>query len=153
MPKFLHSYRHLDKCEKPPPMKQAKKGSSSPSIVNLLSAISDDKALTLFKTIAFENTDSETLLNRTKLSRKQYYSRIADLIKAGLVKRKSGRYFLTSYGKIVYDAHTLVEKAINNYWKLKVIDSLEPKDLSEDEYAKVVNTLIDNTKLREIILT
>jgi hypothetical protein len=153
MPKFLHSYKHLDKCEKPPPMKQVKKGSSSPSIVNLLSAISDDKALTLFKTIAFENTDSDNLLNRTKLSRKQYYSRIADLIKAGLVKRKSGRYFLTAAGKVVYDSQILIETAINNYWKLKAIDSLESKDLSEDEYAKVVNTLIDNTKLREIILT
>ena len=123
------------------------------SIINILSAISDDKALTLFKTIAFENNNSDTLLNKTKLTRKQYYSKTADLIKAGLVKRRSGRYFLTAYGKIVYDAHILVEKAINNYWKLKVIDSLEPKDLSTDEYAKVVNTLIDNAKLREIILT
>jgi predicted transcriptional regulator len=125
------------------------------SIINILSAISDDKALTLFKTIAIENTYSDTLLNRTRLTRKQYYSRIADLIKAGLVKRKSGRYFLTAYGKIVYDAHTLVENAINNYWKLKVIDSLEPKDLSKDEYAKVVNTLIDNknNKIKEIIST
>jgi predicted transcriptional regulator len=125
------------------------------SIINILSAISDDKALTLFKTIAFENTYSDTLLNRTKLSHKQYYSRIADLIKAGLVKRKSGRYSLTAYGKIVYDAHTLVEDAINNYWKLKAIDSLEPKDLSKDEYDKVVNTLIDNknNKIKEIILT
>ena len=124
------------------------------SIINILSAISDDKALTLFKTIAFENTYSDNLLNRAKLTRKQYYSRIADLIKAGLVKRKSGRYFLTAAGKVVYDAHTLVEDAVNNYWKLKVIDSLEPKDLSEDEYAKVVNTLVDskNNKIKEIIL-
>jgi predicted transcriptional regulator len=125
------------------------------SIINILSAISDDKALTLFKTIAFENNNSDTLLNKTKLTRKQYYSRIADLVKAGLVKRKSGRYFPTAYGKIVYDAHTLVEKAINNYWKLKAIDSLDSKDLSKDEYAKVVNTLIDNNnnKIKEIILT
>jgi len=123
------------------------------SIINILNAISDDKALTLFKTIAFENNNSDTLLNKAKLTRKQYYSRIADLIKAGLVKRRSGRYFLTAYGKIVYDAHILVENAINNYWKLKAIDSLDSKDLSKDEYAKVVNTLIDNTKLREIILT
>ena len=125
------------------------------SIINILSAISDDKALTLFKTIAFENNNSDTLLNKTKLTRKQYYSKTADLIKAGLVKRRSGRYFLTAYGKIVYDAHILVEKAINNYWKLKVIDSLEPKDLSTDEYAKVVNTLIDNknNKIKDIILT
>src|SRR5438067_10912908 len=136
-----------------PPMKQDKRGSSSPSIVNILIAISDDKALTLFKTIAFENTDSDTLLDRTKLTRKQYYSRIADLIKAGLVKRRGGSYFLTAAGKIVYDSQILIETAINNYWKLKVIDSLDSKDLSKDEYAKVVNTLIDNTKLREIILT
>jgi len=125
------------------------------SIINILNAISDDKALTLFKTIAFENNNSDTLLNKAKLTRKQYYSRIADLIKAGLVKRRSGRYFLTAYGKIVYDAHILVENAINNYWKLKAIDSLDSKDLSKDEYAKVVNTLIDNNnnKIKEIILT
>ena len=53
----------------------------------------------------------------------------------------------------MYDSQILIETAINNYWKLKVIDSLEPKDLSEDEYAKVVNTLIDNTKIREIIFS
>ena len=69
------------------------------------------------------------------------------------MKRKSGRYFLTAAGKVVYDSQILIETAINNYWKLKVIDSLEPKDLSEDEYAKVVNTLIDNTKIREIIFS
>ena len=114
------------------------------SINDIQSSISDNRTLGLLKAIGLEPCKSEVLFNKAKFTRKQYYSRIADLIKAGLVKRRSGRYFLTAYGKIVYDAHILVEKAINNYWKLKVIDSLDSKDLSKDECAKVVNTLIDN---------
>jgi hypothetical protein len=59
------------------------------SIINILSGISDDKALTFFKTIAFENADSDTLLNTTKLTRKQYYSSIDYPIKAGLIKTET----------------------------------------------------------------
>jgi hypothetical protein len=59
----------------------------------VVGAISDDTAFALFRTIALEGGDSgtEILLSRTNLSRSQYYSKIADLIKAGLVKRKNGK--------------------------------------------------------------
>ncbi|MBV9176869.1 MAG: hypothetical protein JO297_07505 [Nitrososphaeraceae archaeon] len=124
-----------------------------PSTANILKAISDDKSLDLFKIIAFENPDSDTLLSRTKLTRKQYYYRIADLIKAGLVKRKYGKYFLSTTGKVVHNYHTIIESAINNYGALKAIDSLESSNnLSQEEYINVVNTLIDNNKIKNIIL-
>jgi hypothetical protein len=62
---------------------------------NILSAISDDKAFALFRTIALENGNSgtEILLSRTKLSRAQYYSRIADFIKVGLVRERMESIF------------------------------------------------------------
>ena len=123
-----------------------------------MSAISDDKAFALFRTIALENGDggSEILLSRTKLTRKQYYSRIADFIKAGLVKRKNGKYgkyFLSTTGKVVHNFHIIIESAINNCGVLKATDSLESSNnLSQEEYIKVVNTLIDNNKIKDIIL-
>lgn len=124
-----------------------------PSTANILKAISDDKSLDLFKIIAFEKADSDTLLSRTNLTRRQYYSRIADFIKAGLVRRKNGKYFLSTTGKVVHNSHTIIESAINNYGVLKAIDSLESSNnLSQEEYIKVVNTLIDNNKIKDIIL-
>jgi hypothetical protein len=46
------------------------------------------------------------------------------LLKAGLVKRKSGKRPLIAFGKVVYDAQATIENAINNYWKLKAVDGL-----------------------------
>ncbi|MDQ6863801.1 MAG: hypothetical protein M3044_08245 [Thermoproteota archaeon] len=57
------------------------------SVSVILSAISDDKSLLLFNTIALASGDSSILISRLKLTRKQYYSRMLDLINAGLVRR------------------------------------------------------------------
>jgi predicted transcriptional regulator len=44
------------------------------------------------------------------------------LIKVGLVLRKRGTYLLTSFGRVVYESLILVEQAIEDYWRLNVID-------------------------------
>jgi hypothetical protein len=44
------------------------------------------------------------------------------MAETGLIKRQSGRYYLTAFGKIVYCC-TMIN-GDNNYWKLKAIDSL-----------------------------
>jgi hypothetical protein len=79
---------------------------------------------------------------------------VSNFIKAGLIKRrKGGNYSLTSFGKVIYEAQRIVEDAVNNYyWKLKVIDSAQlSKEISIKEYAKLVDSLIDNQKINEII--
>src|SRR6266496_3454224 len=74
----------------------------SPTVANILNAISDDKSLALFNIIA--NHSSDFRISKANLTCKQYYSRISNLIKSDLISRKNKRYFLTSFGKIVYDA-------------------------------------------------
>ena len=37
------------------------------------------------------------------------------LTRVGIIKRKNGKYSLTSFGKIVYDAETMIEDAVRNY--------------------------------------
>ena len=62
---------------------------SIPSMVDILNALSDDKALDIFKIIALSNCDSNILITKTKLTFKQYYSKMDRLIKAGLVRKKT----------------------------------------------------------------
>src|SRR5947209_10428094 len=84
-------------------------------ISDTLRALSDDKSLVLFNMVAFTLArNTAVVMNRLGLTRKQYYSRMNRLINAGLVMRKSSEYFLTSFGKVVYESHMVVGQAIEN---------------------------------------
>jgi predicted transcriptional regulator len=125
--------------------------SQTPATV--LRTIADDKSLELFRTIAQGTIDSENLKGKTKLTRKQYYSRLSRMTKAGLVRKKSGKYLLTAFGKIVYDAQTTVESALTSYWKLRAIDSLEmSNELPKEEQQKLIDALLDNQELKGILV-
>ena len=63
-------------------------------LADILKAIADDKSLVLFNTIANAGGDSDILIRRLDLTRKQYYSRISALSKTGLISRKNRRYTL-----------------------------------------------------------
>jgi predicted transcriptional regulator len=123
------------------------------TVADILETISDARALALYKTIALEKPNSEILITKMQLTRKQYYSRISRFIKTGLVKRKNGKYTLTSLGKVIYDIQITIEIALENFWKLKAIDSLEAADsrLSKEEHTKVLDVLINNEKIKEVI--
>jgi hypothetical protein len=128
------------------------------SVVETVKAISKEEALIIFKTIALGKVDGTILgsivRSKIKLTSKQYYSRMSALLKAGLVKRKSGRYNLTAFGKVVYDAQATIEKAINNYWKLKAVDSIiEISDvLPKEEFNKIVDILIGNYQIKDRLI-
>ena len=78
-------------------------------LAGVIKLISDDKSLLIFCNIFLTSGDSsETIRAELKLTRKQYYSRISRLIKAGLVKRQKGKYFLTAFGKVIYDSQKLL---------------------------------------------
>jgi predicted transcriptional regulator len=123
------------------------------SKVAVLQAISDKRASNILKNIASSDSNSDILITQLKLTRKQYYSRMSCLIKAGLVKRQKGRYLLTAFGKVIYNAQvnleTKIENALANYWKLKAIDSLEMP--SREETDKVISVLIENDEIKGIL--
>jgi len=126
---------------------------SQGSVSSVLRTIADDKSLDLFATVALETIDSKNLKNKTKLTRKQYYSRLARMTRAGLVRRKNGKYILTTFGKIVYESQLTIDNALNNYWKLKAIDSLETSnELPKEEQQKLIETLLDNQDLKGILV-
>ena len=123
------------------------------TVADILESISDEKALALFKTIALAKPDSEILITKTQLSRKQYYSRMSVLMRSGLVKRKNGRYALTAFGKVIYDIEITIEIALENLWKLRAVDLVQVEEaLSKEEQTKILDTLIDSAKIKDVLL-
>src|SRR5690242_11547988 len=130
------------------------------SEADVFNSISDEKSLDLFKNIVMTKTgDTNILKKNLRLTRKQYYSRMSRMTKVGLIKRVKGKYFLTSLGKVVYEAESMIENALNDYWKLKAIDSILEKENSINtelvptkERNKILDSLIDNQKIKEILL-
>jgi hypothetical protein len=118
----------------------------------VLDAISDDKALKLFDAIA--NDGEESSLEKLRMTRKQYYTRLAKLVKTGLVKRQKRKYTITSFGKVVYNIHLTFYKAMENSWKFKAIDAMiEKNELSAEEYQKALDLLLDkdSERFKEIL--
>jgi predicted transcriptional regulator len=128
---------------------------SAPSISYILKKISDDKALTIFNNIALAKDNSHIPLKEMNLSTKQYYSRISGLTSAGLIKKKQGQYCLTALGKVVYNAHTVIGKALSYYWKMKAIESIQSsagRELAREDMLMLIQSLIDNHQVRDILL-
>ena len=126
------------------------KTQTAPSVVRV---IAEEKSWRLFRSIAQGTFDSKSLKSNSKLTRKQYYSRLSRMTRSKLVTRRNGGYRLTTFGKIVYEFQLLLENALENQWKLKAIDSLElSKDLPEEERQKLIDTLIEDQSLKQILI-
>ena len=123
------------------------------SVSDTVSAISNDKSLVLFNTIALAGGDSGIFISRLNLTRKQYYSRMSDLTNAGLILRKNGRYFVTSFGKVVYEAQVLIGKAASILFEAKAIDSIETSQFPAAGRSKIIDTLIDDSEIKEILVS
>jgi predicted transcriptional regulator len=125
------------------------------TVVDVLKTIADDKSLVLFNTIALSNGDSDIRISALKLTRKQYYSRLAALLRAGLVKRERGNYSLTTFGIIVFHTQEIIGKAVDQYWKFKAIDSIRASDIDElpqEQLNIIVDKLIANQEIKNIVL-
>ena len=104
----------------------------------VLRIIADEKSMGIFRTIFSSGggIDSEDLQGKTNLTRKEYYTRLASMVKAGLVMKTDGRYGLTAFGNVVFDSQLMVENGITNFWRLKAIDSFYFKGTSKRRAAK-----------------
>jgi predicted transcriptional regulator len=123
------------------------------SIVDTCRSLSDEKSLTLFNMVAFTlPREIRAVLTGLALTRKQYYSRMNHFINAGIITRKCGKYFLTSFGKVVYEFHLMIEQAAENYWELKAIDLIEStipdNGLSAEKREKLIETLIESMHIK-----
>jgi len=124
------------------------------SVGDIIQSISDSKSLDLFCSIAKGNMESEELKETKGLSRKQFYTRTSQLLKQGLIQRNKGSFSLTSLGSIVFHAQHVIETGVNNYWKLKAIDSIASSaEIGEHERMKLIKTIIDDSGIESILVS
>ena len=123
------------------------------SLAEILKSISDEKSLSIFQLIADDNSNGEISLKKLGLSCKQYYTRISPMMEADLIKRQNGRCCLTAFGKAIYCCIMVAKNALDNYYyKLKAIEAAEvDNNLSNEEFSKLVDALIDNQQLKECL--
>lgn len=124
------------------------------TVANVLKSISDPISVELFKSVSAAGSESSVLRSKTKLSRRQYYSRISIFSKNGMLIRKNGRNYRTTFGKVVYYMLMTIENAFVNYYKLKAIDSIGLSyDIPQEEHKKIIDNLITDPDIRQILLT
>jgi hypothetical protein len=126
------------------------------SIEDIFKALSDNKSLVLFNTIAIAE-GNEIQIRKIGVTTKQYYSRLSRLTESSLITRKNGRYFLTLLGRIVYENHVTACEILRHHWKLKAIESIQMSApgcarLPAEEFSKLVDTLIDDPKIKNLVM-
>ena len=122
------------------------------SVVGVLIALSDPKALAIFNLIALSNVDRGFLPSQLNLSTRGCHYRVSRLLRTGVITRKNGKYCITSFGLLVHHAQTLICLALDNYWKLSAIDSLETSHrIPRHEYNKIVSNLLSDENIKEIL--
>jgi hypothetical protein len=65
------------------------------------------------------------------------------------------KYYLTTFGVILYHAQEIIGKALNQYWNLKAIDSINVTcngELPQDQFHRMIDTLITNQEIKDILL-
>jgi hypothetical protein len=121
----------------------------------ILETLFDKETLKILGAVASSDSKSDILITRLGLTRKQYYSRMFALIRAGLVKRDKGRYFLTAFGRVIHNAQVslenTIENALKNYWALKAIDSMQMSYGREGEWENIVSLLVQNEEIKKAL--
>jgi CheY-like chemotaxis protein len=125
------------------------------TITDILKVLSNYESLLLFRAIAGEKNVDETkgniLMKKLKLTPKQYYTARSSLISFGLVKSKNLKYSLTLLGNVFYYLQAIAEASLNNYWKLKAIESIQMNQYPNKDLKKLIEIIIDDKEIKEIL--
>jgi hypothetical protein len=126
------------------------------SVTSIFRVLSDQHTQGLIVSIMnTQNPDSDILIAKLHLTKRQFYDRIRDLINSGLIRRERGRYSLSSFGRIIMHLQRMAEKAAEGYWRLEAIDSIRSSansSFTEVEYTKVVDIFLDDAEIKNAYL-
>ena len=126
------------------------------NLVKVLDVLSDPKACQILERTYVANDDGvegHVIANHANLSPSGFYRLTLSLREHNMIERKNQRYFITIFGRTVFNAKKLVQKAIDNYHKLHVIDTLEEQgQIPQTELNKLIEIFIDDHQLKDILI-
>jgi hypothetical protein len=57
------------------------------------------------------------------------------------------------FGLLLYHARLVVEKGVNNFWKLRAIDIIQSSaEIGQHERTKLIKTIIDDSGIENILM-
>ena len=113
----------------------------------ILSILSKEDNLNIFMFADTKNNNGlkakSSTIQELRLSRKVYYTRLKQLIDAGLIEKSDGTYKHTTLGNIIYENDILsLMECLKSTKQMKMVDTLKrTKQFSEDEIANFVNKI------------
>jgi hypothetical protein len=73
------------------------------------------------------------------------------MMESDLIK-KSRRYYLAAFGKVIYCCVMIAKNALNNYYNIKAVEAMEEvSNFSTEEITKLMDALIDNQQVKEFL--
>ena len=114
------------------------------SACKLFSVLSKSDALMLFIRVKQGLQSDSNSPKQTGLTRKQYYTRLRNLVDAGLIQRRGNIYTHTTLGSLIYENYlTIVLQGIKNFKQIQMIDTLKQSSvLSSDEITNLMNVVL-----------
>ena len=109
----------------------------------LLSVLSKKDNLTLFMFAKRGLKAGTSTVDKMGVSRKIYYTRLKQLMNAGLVEKSEGLYSHTTLGNVIYQNHVVrLAEEMKNTKQMKMIDTLKhTREFSEDEIVGFVSKI------------
>ena len=113
--------------------------SNKPKVEEIFKVLGDNVSLRLFRLASIGINPTSEFMQKTGLTRKQFYSRLQKLVKLGLVQKSQGAYILTTLGTVVQNIQLKpLEELVDNYWKLQAIEMLKNANKIPEEERKML---------------
>ncbi len=110
----------------------------------IIQSVSSRENLTLFQMAQAGIRYNSALLERSRISRKQYYKALKVLRNAGLIRKFESKYFHTTLGRLVYNEILKIEKYTVYVNEMKMIDVLKDSgQFSQNEVSAFIKMVSD----------
>jgi len=108
----------------------------------ILAALANEDAIKIFLTARRGIEKSTKTIQELELTQKRYYSRLKDLMEAGLVEKRDNAYQHTTTGMICYTLGKSFNSALNQRDRLDLADRLRrSKSISQEETKQILQAL------------
>ena len=127
-------------------IKTHEEGDKLKDIERILSALSNEDALKIFKMAGEGITSSIETIKKLGLTQKRYYTRLSELLETKLIQKDDGVYKHTVLGSIVYKIIDYLNEVIDKGEQLELIDKVKrSKTLSQEDKDRILQAITEDS--------
>ena len=131
--------------------RQAQKQKSELTLLDMLRVLSKQQNMFVFRTIATEGMiDGEMIRHLLNVGRSEQSKSLSELFRFDLLRKRAGKYCLTSLGKLIYDLQIRAENVLSLRHNLKVIDSID--DFPNKHRNEIISCVIKDPHMKDLLM-